>query len=378
MPRSWAPYSDDHRVDARLAQRADLVVGERAVGGPEPQREREADLAGAERVGAEHVEQRDVLEQLARRRARASPATRAGGNGVVDDEREVDRRRREARHRPGAAFEPGSPRAARRRRARTRRPAPRAPSASTTPAATSPMRPTGCRRRARARRGPGADPSTVAVSSRSVGEPQLAARARRAPRSRRRRRPGGRARAARAAPRATARTRDGRARRAACSPRSGGANTVPVSNSATSGSPCAALNATDAQHAGQQRGPQDRLLGAQRVLDLDHVVGRRHPAAVEVGRREQRQRVDLVVARADEHVGDRAARSRWSAREAADLLGARRHGARDAVEADAPRDFLDEVDLALEVGTERRARPRRRRASSMPSGVEVRARSRRS
>ncbi len=67
------------RVDALLAEGADLVVGERAVERAEPQREREAHAARAECFGAEDVEQLDVLEQLsARLRKGGLPSAAAG------------------------------------------------------------------------------------------------------------------------------------------------------------------------------------------------------------------------------------------------------------------------------------------------------------
>src|SRR5689334_6726538 len=50
------------RADHFLAQCGDVVVGQRAVERAESQREREAHLAGAERVGAEHVEEVEVFE----------------------------------------------------------------------------------------------------------------------------------------------------------------------------------------------------------------------------------------------------------------------------------------------------------------------------
>ena len=89
------------------------------------------------------------------------------------------------------------------------------------------------------------------------------------------------------------------------SPAAGGANTEPISNSDTSGVPWAALNAAARNSPGSRSRPQQRLLGPQRVLDLDHRVGG-EPGACQIGRREQRQRVRLVVAGADEHVRDHA------------------------------------------------------------------------
>ena len=62
-----------------LPERTHLVVGERAVEGTEPQREREADLARAERVGAEDVEEGDVLRAARPRRATSVACSAAAG-----------------------------------------------------------------------------------------------------------------------------------------------------------------------------------------------------------------------------------------------------------------------------------------------------------
>ena len=66
----------DDRVDRPLARLADLVVGERAVRRAVAQREGEAPAAGAERVGPELVEAAHRLEQVAAGLRAASPRCR--------------------------------------------------------------------------------------------------------------------------------------------------------------------------------------------------------------------------------------------------------------------------------------------------------------
>jgi hypothetical protein len=110
-----------------------------------------------------------------------------------------------------------------------------------------------------------------------------------------------------------------------------------------------------AQDTGQQRRPENRLLRAQRVLDLDEAF-RRHTGVREIGRREQRQRV---------HPSCRADQRRHQAtvaalRSSTDLLGAGRDRSPDAVQADAPRDFPRRCRPHVRVGTPRgRSRDRR-------------------
>ena len=120
-PQLGAVRGDD-RVDALLAELADLGVGQRAVGGPELQREREAHPARrrARRIGRCRTARTDSSSSPpASRSVRTMPS---GRHRVGDDEREVDRGRRVARHRPRRARHSLGTRAACRRRARTRRP----------------------------------------------------------------------------------------------------------------------------------------------------------------------------------------------------------------------------------------------------------------
>ena len=78
-----------HGVDAALAQPADLLVGEGTVGSPEAEAEGQALLVGAEGVGAEHVEEADVFQEVAGRR-RQCLLGGAGRDGLVEDEGQVD------------------------------------------------------------------------------------------------------------------------------------------------------------------------------------------------------------------------------------------------------------------------------------------------
>ena len=118
----------------------------------------------------------------------------------------------------------------------------------------------------------------------------------------------------------------------------------------------------------KQRGAQHRLLGAERVLDLDDGI-ERQPGRRDVGRSDQRQRERLAETGADEHVGDQAALA-LLAREPTDRR-ARRHRAGDVVEPVAATDLFDDVDLAREVGPSRR---RRRQRSRRPTRRRSRCR----
>src|ERR1700747_3687905 len=81
------------RRDGRIARAVDLGVGQRAVRGPEPQREGQRLAARTDLLTAEDVEQRDVLEQRAG--GRVQRALHVGGeNLLVDHESDVNRRRR--------------------------------------------------------------------------------------------------------------------------------------------------------------------------------------------------------------------------------------------------------------------------------------------
>ena len=64
-----------HGVDEALAQAADLLVGEGAVGGPEAQPEGQALLRRSEGVGAEDVEQADVFEEVAGGATQGAPSS---------------------------------------------------------------------------------------------------------------------------------------------------------------------------------------------------------------------------------------------------------------------------------------------------------------
>ena len=100
-----------HGVDQTLAQPADLLVGEGAVGSPEAQAEGEALLVGAEGVGTEDVEQADVLEEVAGRAGQGALGG-AGRDGLVEDEGQVDGRRRVAGRRDRPPLLPGGGRGA--------------------------------------------------------------------------------------------------------------------------------------------------------------------------------------------------------------------------------------------------------------------------
>ena len=89
----------------------------------------------------------------------------------------------------------------------------------------------------------------------------------------------------------------------------------------------------------------------------------------EIGRREQRQRVDLVVAGADEHVGDACGGRAGAALRPPIFAGFDGTVRGDVVEADPAGHFLDEVDLALEIGAERRDATPSSPCISMPSGA---------
>ena len=259
----------DHRVDDLLPQRAHLGVGQRAVGRAEAQRERQAPAAGAERVGAEHVERRTSSSSVTGRGAHRAHDV-GGGDGVVDDEGEVDGRRREPRGRAERAVATGARRAACRARARPRPPVRRARARRAPSGATSPTVPASWPSTSDAGGATGAVPG----ERRRLEHDVVDRRARRAPRSRRRarrtRRPRGRPRpggdgSRRPTPAATCSGSSGSGSSPARRRSSGVRNTRPISNSATSVSPCARLPATARSRPGQHRGAQHRLLGAQRV-----------------------------------------------------------------------------------------------------------------
>ena len=99
----------------------------------------------------------------------------------------------------------------------------------------------------------------------------------------------------------------------------------------------------------QQRRAQHRLFSAQGVR------GRERRLGTEASRgfgRDQRNRDCFREADTHQRVGDETTLG-LCAREAAHLLLGLRNCATDGVEADATRHFLDEVDLAFEVGAER-------------------------
>src|SRR5439155_12219426 len=99
-------------------------------------------------------------------------------------------------------------------------------------------------------------------------------------------------------------------------------------------------------------GTQDGLLGAQRIGSFHESVERRS-GPFEVGRRDERDGDGFGQPGADERVSDDAALT-LPLGQPADLLAGPRHGATDGVEPDPAGDLFDDVDLALEVGTERR------------------------
>ena len=107
------------------------------------------------------------------------------------------------------------------------------------------------------------------------------------------------------------------------------------------------------QQAGEDARAQDRLLGPQRVRRLHETVDR-GAGAFEVARRETSGKVT-----ASEQPRARRARRRPGDVRAADGSGHRPAGPGRGtvrpmrVESDPSRDLLDDVDLALEVGTER-------------------------
>ena len=133
-------------------------------------------------------------------------------------------------------------------------------------------------------------------------------------------------------------------------PGAGGANTRPSSNSETSGLPCAALCATARSTPGSSAG-RSTDSSAQRILDLDQrsvaSPARARSAGATSGS------VYTSSKPAPTSTSATARRSRCTAVSAADLRRTRRNRARDAVEPDAARDFLDEIDLALDVGPPR-------------------------
>ena len=109
-----------------------------------------------------------------------------------------------------------------------------------------------------------------------------------------------------------------------------------------------------AEEPGKDPGAQDGLLGAERIGRLDEPVERR-AGPFEIGRRHERDRDGLGQPGADERVGDARAARAAPRGEHADLLAGPRHGATDGLEPDSAGDLLDDVDLALEVGAERRS-----------------------
>ena len=85
-------------IATSTAQLRDLVVGQRVVGRPEAQCERETAPARPQHAGAEHVEQADRGSSRSAPAARNVTARRHRPRQVlVDDEREVDARRRVGR-----------------------------------------------------------------------------------------------------------------------------------------------------------------------------------------------------------------------------------------------------------------------------------------
>src|SRR5215218_4947725 len=90
-------------LDAPAADLPHLVVGERPIRGPEPQREREALPSRAERVRPEGVEQPDLLEHIAGGTAQSLRHV-SGRDVLVHDEREVDLGRRVRGGRPERAI----------------------------------------------------------------------------------------------------------------------------------------------------------------------------------------------------------------------------------------------------------------------------------
>ena len=108
----------------------------------------------------------------------------------------------------------------------------------------------------------------------------------------------------------------------------------------------------------------------------------RRSGTLEIGRRDQRQGDRLRQPDSDERVGDQPSLA-LARRQQADLAVRVGQRAADAVEADPARDLLDQVDLALQVGTERGhrckqcvrspsfARSSSARSSSIPSGASA-------
>ncbi|MFN8036056.1 MAG: hypothetical protein U0V73_08985 [Acidimicrobiia bacterium] len=106
------------------------------------------------------------------------------------------------------------------------------------------------------------------------------------------------------------------------------------------------------QQPGQDARPQDRLLRPERVRGLDHVVSVDAERG-EVGGRHQRQRERLRTAEAHQRVGHQPALPLTHG-QAHPPTGRPGQRPRDLVVPDAPRDLLDEIDLAFEVGPEGR------------------------
>ena len=253
-----------------LAQLADLGVGQRAVGRAEAQREREAAAAGTERVGAELVERRGRPRAASPAAARSVAHDVGRGHRVVDARtrgRCVDAGKRDgAPERRGRAAAPsssassveleGDHRRVEPERVEHRRARPRRPRRRRAPSTSDP--------RGRARRGSRrATPGSSATSS-MLERVEHDVRPRR---PRRRRRPGGRPRPGDGGrvPASASATCSGSSGSRPPPARSAARNTRPISNSATSARPCAAVARDRAQQAGQDRGAQHRLLGAQRV-----------------------------------------------------------------------------------------------------------------
>ena len=369
--RCTAPTASAAARERGVAQGADLVGGQRAVGRPEGEPVGQGLAPLPHLVAAVDVEQRQRLE--------VGPGTVAQralhgirGHRLVDDDGDVALGHREGRAACGPARSPPTPRSARRGRAR-RRPC--------GPAARAPRRPwgaarrrgrRGCRRpapRGRSGRGGRAARHPRTPRARGRGPRRRCARARR----RRRRRPGGRRPTSRPAPgrrRAAARrgaAAAGTAARMAASVSSDGwmptssvgaercgpsrATTRPSSKSPTSRVPAGDVAAQRVDHRREQPGAHQRLLVGQRV---GQAHGARHlgvdvepERGVAVGA-DERRAPHLGQALAGQHVGDEPPHPLGVGETGAARGG--RDDRRDALVAVDAGDLLDEVLGGGEVG----------------------------
>ena len=207
--------------------------------------------------------------------SRSVRSTSPAGTVVGDDEREVDAEHREARDGPARGRCAGSRRAARRDRARTRPRRQRHRGARPRPAAIWPTLPISVPLTSTRALRPAWKPGPPPASEPQIGQPQLLGE-RFEPRDR-----VGRFELAVGTERAD-RARCPVAATATWSRSTG--SSVPSTGAREHGAQLEQrhvgvavrdVGAERREQPGQQRGPQHRLLGAQRVLDLDHRIERR-------------------------------------------------------------------------------------------------------